>query len=81
MSRAGTGSSKDTSTRQTSREATGAKEDGAEGDADDDKGAGGREEPLRRRRAPGTVAGRACNECRQARQKVSEVVAIGSHTI
>ena len=81
MSKAGAGSSKDASTRQTSRETTGAKDEGAEGDDDDGRGAGGREEPLRKRRAPGTVAGRACTVCRQARQKVSNAVATGPHAV
>ena len=86
MSKGGLGSSIDPSTQTTSREVTGLNDSSGQGSDGDKAGGGsgggggggdggGSEEPMRKRRAPGTVSGRACNECRQARQKVSDAVA------
>lgn len=81
QSKGAPGSSIESSTRTTSREAIGLNESGGAAEDGDKEGAGGAEEPMRKRRAPGTVSGRACNECRQARQKVSDVVAILLHLL
>ncbi len=71
MSKAGSGNSKDPSIRTTSAETI---DSGGNGrDEEDEKRGGTQEERVRERRPPGTVAGRACNECRQARQKVSKL--------